>query len=493
MQRIDKNDLIFLSMEEKFEAIVRDIKEISAKGAPVLVGTASIDTSETLSAFLKKEKLVHEVLNAKFHEKEAFIIAQAGRPGVVTIATNMAGRGTDIVLGGNWEVEVAAIENPTPEQIAKIKEQWQKRHDDVIAAGGLHIIGTERHESRRIDNQLRGRAGRQGDPGYSRFYLSLEDNLMRIFASERVKNFMQALGMERGEAIEHGMVSRSIEKAQRKVEGRNFDMRKQLLEYDNVANDQRTIIYRQRNELMASDDISGLINSMRDEVANEVISTHIPQQSVAEQWDIAGLEVALETEFATRLPVQQWLDEDTKLYEESLREKIKQGLSAAYEVKCAIVGDKMRMLEKQLVLQILDNLWKEHLASMDHLRQGIFLRGYAGKNPKQEYKREAFGLFQNLLSNLQHEVTRFLSHVQVKTSAEIDALEQQRAEERAREKLQMQHAQASALQDELAQNAPESQEPAREPFVREDKKVGRNDPCPCGSGKKFKQCHGQLS
>jgi len=493
MQRIDKNDLIFLSMEEKFEAIVRDIKEISAKGAPVLVGTASIDTSELLSAFLKKEKLDHEVLNAKFHEKEAYIIAQAGRPAAVTIATNMAGRGTDIVLGGNWEVEVAALENPTSEQKTKIKEEWQQRHDQVIAAGGLHIIGTERHESRRIDNQLRGRAGRQGDPGYSRFYLSLEDNLMRIFASERVKTFMQALGMERGEAIEHGMVSRSIEKAQRKVEGRNFDIRKQLLEYDNVANDQRTIIYRQRNELMASDDISGLIDNMRDEVADEVISIHIPQQSVAEQWDIAGLEAALEAEFATRLPIQKWLDEDTKLYEESLREKIKQQLNAAYEAKCAIVGDKMRMLEKQLVLQILDNLWKEHLASMDHLRQGIFLRGYAGKNPKQEYKREAFGLFQNLLSNLQHEVTRFLSHVQVKTSAEIDALEQQRAEERAREKLQMQHAQASALQDELADNAQQSRESLREPFVREDKKVGRNDPCPCGSGKKFKQCHGQLS
>jgi preprotein translocase subunit SecA len=315
MQRIDKNDLIFLSMEEKFEAIVRDIKEISATGAPVLVGTASIDTSEILSAFLNKEKLAHEVLNAKFHEKEAFIIAQAGRPGAVTIATNMAGRGTDIVLGGNWEVEVAAVENPDSEQTARIKEEWQKRHDQVIASGGLHIIGTERHESRRIDNQLRGRAGRQGDPGYSRFYLSLEDNLMRIFASERVKNFMQALGMERGEAIEHGMVSRSIEKAQRKVEGRNFDIRKQLLEYDNVANDQRTIIYRQRNELMASEDISGLINSMRDEVADEVISAHIPQQSVAEQWDIQGLEVALEAEFATRLPIQQWLDEDTKLYE----------------------------------------------------------------------------------------------------------------------------------------------------------------------------------
>ncbi len=488
MARQDMNDLIFLSMAEKFEAIVRDIKEISGKGAPILVGTASIDTSELLSNFLTKEKIKHEVLNAKFHEKEAFIISQAGRPGVVTIATNMAGRGTDIVLGGKWEMEVAELQNPTPEQIETIKAQWQERNTQVIAAGGLHIIGTERHESRRIDNQLRGRAGRQGDPGYSRFYLSLEDNLMRIFASERVKNFMQALGMERGEAIEHGMVSRSIEKAQRKVEGRNFDIRKQLLEYDNVANDQRTIIYRQRNELMASQDVSALITDMRAEVADEVTSNYIPPQSVAEQWNIAGLEKALETEFATRLPVQQWLDEDTKLYEESLRERIKVELQAAYDAKCAIVGDKMRQLEKQLVLQILDNLWKEHLGSMDHLRQGIFLRGYAGKNPKQEYKREAFGLFQSLLSNLQHEVTRFLSHVQVKTSEEVDALERQRAEEQAKEKLLMEHAQASAMQEE----SKSGKQDTRTPFVREEKKVGRNDPCPCGSGKKFKQCHGQL-
>lgn len=500
MARLDKNDLIFLSMEEKFEGIVRDIKEISAKGAPVLVGTASIDTSELLSNFLRKENIEHEVLNAKFHEKEAFIIAQAGRPGVVTLATNMAGRGTDIVLGGNSEHEIKALENPTQEQIDEIKARWRITHQQVLDAGGLHIIGTERHESRRIDNQLRGRSGRQGDPGFSRFYLSLEDNLMRIFASERVKSFMQALGMEKGEAIEHSMVSKSIEKAQRKVEGRNFDIRKQLLEYDNVANDQRTIVYRQRNELMASDDISALIGSMREEVANQVITNHIPQQSVPEQWDIEGLEQALDTQFGKKLPVQVWLDEDEKLFEESLREKIVAVLNEEYERKSALVGDKMRLLEKQIVLQILDNLWKEHLAAMDQLRQGIFLRGYAGKNPKQEYKREAFTLFQELLGNLQHEVVRFLSHVQIRTTEEIDAMERQREEERAREKMLFQHAQAATLEQEAA-GSPElaaggqqpQSGPEKIPFVRDEKKVGRNDPCFCGSGKKFKQCHGKLS
>jgi preprotein translocase subunit SecA len=495
MIRIDKNDLIFMTMEEKFEAIVRDIKDISGKGAPVLVGTASIDTSELLSNFLKKEKVEHEVLNAKFHQKEAQIIAQAGRPGVVTIATNMAGRGTDIVLGGKWEHEVAEIENPTSEQVEAIKASWRERHDQVLAAGGLHIIGTERHESRRIDNQLRGRSGRQGDPGFSRFYLSLEDSLMRIFASERVKNFMQALGMERGEAIEHGMVSKSIEKAQRKVEGRNFDIRKQLLEYDNVANDQRTIVYRQRNELMANEDISELIGNMRHEVANQVITNHIPPQSVPEQWDISGLEQAIEAQFARKLPIQQWLDEDEKLFEETLREKITAVLSEDYDNKSMLVGEKMRQLEKQIVLQILDNLWKEHLAAMDQLRQGIFLRGYAGKNPKQEYKREAFSLFQDLLSNLQHEVIRFLSHVQIRTTEEIDAIEKQREAERAREKMQFQHAQAASLQQDAdtgnEQGGSEAGE--RAPFVREGQKVGRNDPCFCGSGKKFKQCHGKLS
>ncbi len=498
--RQDKNDLIYLSIEEKFEAIVKDITEISAKGAPVLVGTASIDTSEILSNFLKKEKIVHEVLNAKFHEREAQIIAQAGRPGVVTIATNMAGRGTDIVLGGNWEHEVAGLDNPTPEQIDQAKQAWRERHQQVLDAGGLHIIGTERHESRRIDNQLRGRSGRQGDPGYSRFYLSLEDNLMRIFASERVKNFMQALGMERGEAIEHGMVSKSIEKAQRKVEGRNFDIRKQLLEYDNVANDQRTIVYRQRNELMASEDISELIGNMRNEVGNEIVSSHIPPQSIPEQWDIEGLEQGIEAQFGRKLPIQQWLDEDEKLFEETLRERIVAVLNEDYENKSALVGEKMRLLEKQIVLQILDNLWKEHLASMDQLRQGIFLRGYAGKNPKQEYKREAFELFQQLLSNLQHEVIRFLSHVKIRTNEEIDEIEKQREAERAREKMLFQHAESASLAQEASASAGEAggqgAGPAgveKTPFVRDGHKVGRNDPCYCGSGKKFKQCHGKLS
>jgi preprotein translocase subunit SecA len=493
MQRIDMNDLVFLSIEEKFEAIVRDINDFSAKGAPVLVGTASIETSEMLSKFLRKEKIEHEVLNAKFHEKEAYIIAQAGRPGVVTIATNMAGRGTDIVLGGSWEAEVAELTDPSPEQVAAIKQEWQKRHDQVLASGGLHIVGTERHESRRIDNQLRGRSGRQGDPGYSRFYLSLEDNLMRIFASERVKTFMQALGMERGEAIEHGMVSKSIEKAQRKVEGRNFDIRKQLLEYDNVANDQRTIVYRQRNQIMASDDIGALVNNMRNDVADEVISSHIPPQSIFEQWDVPGLEKAIEAEFAAHVPAQAWLDEDEKLYEETLRAKIKLALSDAYENKRTVVGEKMHLLEKQIVLQILDTLWKEHLAAMDHLRQGIFLRGYAGKNPKQEYKREAFGLFQSLLSRLQHDVTRFLSHVQVRTPDEIDAIERAREAERAKEKIQFQHAQASAMQPDPDAAQRGEDEELRAPFVREEPKLGRNEPCPCGSGKKYKQCHGRLN
>ncbi len=492
MQRKDMNDLVFLSLPEKFESIVKDIQEFSAKGAPILVGTASIDTSELLSAELKKQKIPHEVLNAKFHEREAQIIAQAGRPGAVTIATNMAGRGTDIVLGGNWEAEVAEIDNPTPEQIEEIKARWQQAHQQVLDAGGLHIIGTERHESRRIDNQLRGRAGRQGDPGYSRFYLSLEDNLMRIFASERVKSFMQALGMEKGEAIEHGMVSKSIEKAQRKVEGRNFDIRKQLLEYDNVANEQRTIVYRQRNEIMTSDDVTPLLDGMREEAADEVISSYVPPQSVFEQWDIPGLEQAIEAEFAIRLPIQQWLEEDEKLYEETLREKIKQSLHEAYQQKREEIGEKIHVLEKQIVLQILDTLWKEHLQAMDQLRQGISLRGYAGKNPKNEYKREAFNLFQGLLTRMAHDVIRFLSHVKVRSPEEIEAIERMREAERAKSQMRFQHAQASALDPGAEEQGGEARD-SKTPFVREEKKVGRNDPCPCGSGKKFKQCHGRLN
>ena len=497
MVRDDANDLIYLSMEEKLEAIVLDVTEMSAKGAPVLVGTASIDTSETLSNFLTKEKIVHEVLNAKFHEREAEIIAQAGKPGVVTIATNMAGRGTDIVLGGKWEAEVAELENPTKIEIEKIKTEWQLRHDQVIAAGGLHIVGTERHESRRIDNQLRGRSGRQGDPGYSRFYLSMEDNLLRIFATDGVKNFMRRLGMERGEAIEHGMVTKQIEKAQRKVEGRNFDIRKQLLEYDNVANDQRTIIYRQRNELMASDDISELLKDMRTEVVGQFVDEYIPPQSVPEQWDIEGLQKAIDAEFSTELNIQKWLDEDDQLYEEQLKQKIDGILFFNYQEKCAAVGEKMRTFEKQITLQILDGLWKDHLATMDHLRQGIFLRSYGGKNPRQEYKREAFALFQDLMTNLQQEVVKVLSNVKIRQEDDVGAIERQREQERARERVNFQHQAASALSESPVGEASPAGRDQREkektsPFIREMAKVGRNDPCPCGSGKKYKVCHGKI-
>ena len=498
MVREDANDLIFLSMEEKFEAILKDIIEIRDKGAPVLVGTASIDTSEILSNYLSKKKISHEVLNAKFHAKEAEIIAQAGRPGAVTIATNMAGRGTDIVLGGKWAAEVEALSNPSQEKIDEIKVQWQQRHEKVLAAGGLHIIGTERHESRRIDNQLRGRAGRQGDPGYSRFYLSMEDNLLRIFASEGVKNFMRKLGMEHGEAIEHGMVTRSIEKAQRKVEGRNFDIRKQLLEYDNVANDQRTIIYRQRNELMARNDISDLLQEMREEVVSGLVDEYIPPQSVPEQWDIPALESVVKTEFNTSQPIQQWLDEDDQLYEDQLKHKLVSILEQEYELKSTTVGENMRLFEKQISLQILDGLWKEHLATMDHLRQGIFLRSYGGKNPRQEYKREAFALFTELLDNLQREAVKVLSHVKIRQEDAADAIERKRREEAAKERMNYQHQEVPALSGSAAveenQRTNDFQQSDRQsPFVRDVAKVGRNDPCPCGSGKKYKLCCGKIS
>ena len=497
MVRDDANDLIYLTTDEKHKAIVEDIIEFRDKGAPILVGTASIETSEILSKFLNKEKIQHAVLNAKYHEKEAQIIAEAGRPGTVTIATNMAGRGTDIVLGGRWESEVAALLDATPEQIEKIKSDWQKRHDQVIEAGGLHIIGTERHESRRIDNQLRGRAGRQGDPGYSRFYLSLEDNLMRIFASDKVGALMRRLGMGEGEAIEHKMVTNSIEKAQRKVEGRNFDIRKQLLEYDDVANDQRQIVYQRRNELMEIDDISNVIETMREGVVQEHISLYIPPQSLEEQWDVAGLEQSLEGEFGVKLPVQQWLDDDNTLYEESLRARILEEIVKSYNDKCALVGENMRVFEKQITLQILDTLWKEHLSQMDSLRQGIGLRGYGGKNPKQEYKREAYALFEELLNNLQHEVVKFLSLVQIKQDESADAIERKRIQEQQKERTNLVHQNATALAADNADNAEGANGQAAEaqqqtPYTREAQKVGRNEPCPCGSGKKFKQCHGKL-
>jgi preprotein translocase subunit SecA len=489
-QRDDLNDLVYLSREEKFDAIVADVQECMAQGAPVLVGTASVETSEELSQRFRKSKIEHKVLNAKYHEQEAEIIAQAGRPGVVTIATNMAGRGTDIVLGGNLESELKAAGDIQESKRETLREAWQQRHDQVIEAGGLHILGTERHESRRIDNQLRGRAGRQGDPGVSRFYLSLEDNLMRIFASDRVKNFMQALGMEKGEAIEHRMVTNAIEKAQRKVEGRNFDIRKQLLEYDDVANDQRQIIYQQRNDLLTEADISETITAIRADVVNEAVDAYIPPLSVEEQWDVPGLEKQLEAEFAVSMPLTEWLEKDDKLYEEALREKIAGEVQAAYDRKCADVGPDMRKIEKQIMLQVLDTLWKEHLATMDHLRQGIHLRAYAQKNPKQEYKRESFNLFEELLGNLKLEVVKFLSHVQIEREDEAELIERQRREAAEREHMAFQHAEASAMGGTAAEGGvPEA--PAQ-PFTREQPKVGRNEPCPCGSGKKYKQCHGKL-
>lgn len=487
VKRIDLNDLVFLSQEEKFEAVIEDINEIVAKGAPILVGTASVETSELLSEMLKKAKIKHSVLNAKQHELEANIIVNAGRPGAVTIATNMAGRGTDIVLGGNVEAELKELKEKgkdSDKKVAAVKADWAERQAKVLEAGGLHIVATERHESRRIDNQLRGRSGRQGDPGVSRFYLSLEDPLMRLFASDRVKNLMRSMGMEHGEAIEHRMVTNAIVKAQRKVEGRNFDIRKHLLEYDDVANDQRQVIYQQRNDLLEDADISDVITNVREDVMDQCISNYIPPMSIEEQWDIAGLEKVLTNEFTTPVPLQQWLDEDTRLDEETLRARIIESVQASYVSRYAHVGDQMREVERQIMLQVLDNLWKEHLASMDQLRQGIGLRAYAQKNPKQEYKRESFALFEGLLDNIKYETIRYLSHIEVATREDMERLEQQRREEQKGREYQ--HAAAAGIDDESAQAAPVQQPQRRGP------KVGRNDVCPCGSGKKYKQCHGKI-
>jgi preprotein translocase subunit SecA len=486
VMRQDLNDKVFLSLEDKYEAIVADVKALQEKQVPILVGTASIETSEEMSRRLNKAGIKHQVLNAKFHAQEAEIIAQAGRPGAVTIATNMAGRGTDIVLGGRWESELAKLENPTPEQVEKLKAEWKDRHEQVLASGGLHIIGTERHESRRIDNQLRGRSGRQGDPGVTRFYLSLEDSLMRIFASERVRNFMQALGMEKGEAIEHRMVNNAIEKAQRKVEGRNFDIRKQLLEFDDVANDQRSIIYHQRNELLDADSIRDTITAIRADVVTDMVTEFIPPQTIEDQWNISGLQQQLETDFGLKLPVANWLEEDNQLHEETLRQKILDEVQTAYDQKCERIGDIMLEIEKQVMLQVIDHSWKDHLATMDHLRQGINLRSYAQKNPKQEYKRESFVLFQDLLTTVKKETIQLLARVEPITREQMEAMENKRREELAKQKMQLRHDELNAIGEEEEQVKPKAQ------IVRGGPKVGRNDPCPCGSGKKFKSCHGQL-
>ncbi|MFM5135484.1 preprotein translocase subunit SecA [Aeromonas rivipollensis] len=489
MVRKDMGDLVYLTAQEKYAAIVEDIRGCVERGQPVLVGTVSIENSELLSGILTKEKIPHKVLNAKFHAMEAEIVAQAGQTGAVTIATNMAGRGTDIVLGGNWQAEIAALENPTSEQIAELKAAWQVRHDAVLAAGGLHIIGTERHESRRIDNQLRGRSGRQGDPGSSRFYLSMEDTLMRIFASDRVTGMMKKLGMEEGEAIEHPWVTKAIENAQRKVEGRNFDIRKNLLEFDDVANDQRKVVYEQRNELLDTNDISDTIHVIRDDVYGSVIDEYIPPQSLEEMWDVPGLEARLKSDFALDLPLQQWLAEDDKLYEEKLRERILEEATKLYAHKQELVGvDVLRNFEKAVMLQTLDGLWKEHLAAMDHLRQGIHLRGYAQKNPKQEYKRESFDLFTQMLETLKRDVVSILSRVQVQ-ERDVEAMEEQQRQQAEAAPRTYTHA---AAENQLADEETQA-DAAPVTFVRDEQKVGRNDPCPCGSGKKYKHCHGQLT
>ena len=476
MIRNDMADLIYLTSEEKFEAIIEDIKDCVERGQPVLVGTISIETSEFLSSLLNKMKIKHKVLNAKFHQQEAEIVADAGKVGAVTIATNMAGRGTDIVLGGNFDAIVDKLKNPSEDTIAHCKEAWQIEHDKVIEIGGLHIVATERHESRRIDNQLRGRSGRQGDAGSTRFYLSMEDGLMRIFASERITNMMRKLGMEHGEAIEHPWVTKSIENAQRKVEGRNFDIRKQLLEFDDVSNDQRKVIYEQRNELMDESEIGEVITAIRYDVVNGIIEQHIPVQSLEEMWDIPGLEERIKGELTLTLPISQWLKEDSKLHEETLREKIIEKVEHAYTLKEEQVGaDVLRQFEKAVMLQSLDSHWKEHLAAMDHLRQGIHLRGYAQKNPKQEFKRESFELFAELLDNLKYDVIGILSKVQIKAESDVEAVEEQ-------------HRKAELLPKEFTHQSTNAVE--KPPEVP---RVGRNEPCPCGSGKKYKHCHGKLT
>lgn len=484
MLRKDMPDLVYMTEHEKIGAIIEDIRERTANGQPVLVGTISIEKSEVVSRELEKAGIAHKVLNAKFHAMEADIVAQAGQTSAVTIATNMAGRGTDIVLGGSWQAEIAQLEDPTEEQIAAIKEAWKIRHDAVLAAGGLHIIGTERHESRRIDNQLRGRSGRQGDAGSSRFYLSMEDALMRIFASDRVSNMMRKLGMKEGEAIEHPWVTKAIANAQRKVESRNFDIRKQLLEYDDVANDQRRAIYSQRNELLDVSDVSETIASIREDVFKTTIDGYIQPQSLEEEWDIQGLTERLKNDFDLDMPIAEWLDKEPELHEETLRERILEKAKEEYQRKEEVVGtEMMRNFEKGVMLQTLDSLWKEHLAAMDYLRQGIHLRGYAQKDPKQEYKRESFNMFATMLESLKHEVISVLSKVQVRMPEEVEALELQRREEAERlaKQQQLSHYEENSLVTEDP-NAPTIAE----------RKVGRNDPCPCGSGKKYKQCHGRL-
>lgn len=490
--RKDMADMVFLTQRGKYKAIIENIIERREKGQPILVGTASIEANELLSSLLKQKNIPHEILNAKQHEREAKIIVEAGRPGSVTIATNMAGRGTDIVLGGNLKSEIAELENPSEEKIAQLTQDWKQRHEKVINAGGLHVLGSERNESRRIDNQLRGRSGRQGDPGSSQYFLSLEDNLMRIFATEKVGNLMRRLGMTEDEAIENPMVSRAIENAQRKVEGHNFDIRKQLLQYDDVANDQRKVVYLQRDELMQADDISDSIAAIRDDVMTGIVDEYVPPQSLEEQWDVSGLEQRLKQDFGLSLPLQQWLEEDEALHEETLRENILNYARAHYQEKFATIDPQaLHNFEKSVMLQQLDNHWKEHLAAMDHLRQGIHLRGYAQKNPAQEFKRESFNMFTSMLGNIKNSVISTLMTVEIQQESEAEAIEQARREEAQQQMNFIHQGMQSSLAHE-AQQHPDVEQEQVQTFVRDQPKVGRNQPCPCGSGKKFKHCHGQV-
>ena len=500
MIRNDQPDLVYLTQDDKFNAIIEDISDCRERRQPVLVGTTSIETSEYLSSLLKKKKIEHEVLNAKQHAREAVVVQQAGRPGAITIATNMAGRGTDIVLGGNLDAELAAAGEDADRQA--IRAEWQKRHQAVLDAGGLHIIGTERHESRRIDNQLRGRSGRQGDPGSSRFYLSMEDNLMRIFGDpNRTKALLSRAGMREGEAIESKLLTRQIERAQRKVEAHNFDIRKNLLEYDDVANDQRKVVYHQRTELMKADEIKDSVAAIREEVAGNLVDQYIPAGSLEDQWDPEGLTQALEADFGLRLDIAAWLREDRKLNDEAIRERVTTALQESYEEKEKAIGSGlMRHVEKEVMLKQLDHHWKDHLAAMDYLRQGIHLRGYAQKNPKQEYKREAFEMFGTMLDQVKHDTISVLSRIRIQSEQDVQRMEAQR---RAAQAMEFRHAQAAALEQMAAAQSQGQPLPAtaeaeaapvpHTPFVRSERKVGRNEPCPCGSGKKYKQCHGRLT
>ncbi|MCL1604142.1 preprotein translocase subunit SecA [Succinatimonas hippei] len=491
MIRTDFPDLIYLTEAEKFKAIIADIKEQVKKGRPVLVGTISIENSEKLSALLDKENIPHQVLNAKFHEKEAQIVAQAGRPATVTIATNMAGRGTDIILGGNLKADIDALgEDPDPNEVKRLTEEWQKRHDAVVAAGGLHIIGSERHESRRIDNQLRGRSGRQGDPGSSRFYLSMDDNLMKLFGSDKLKNFMKRMGMEDGQPLEHKLVTRAIESAQRKVETRNFDIRKSLLDFDDVANEQRKVIYEERNALLDGEDISETINNIRSDVFNSVIDEYIAPESLVEDWKLEDLEKRLASEFLVDVPVVAMVKEDSSIVESDIRDRIIKRAAEIYQDKCEKIGkENQNRLEKGVMLQCIDTLWKEHLAAMDYMRQGIGLQGYAQKNPKNEYKIQSFNLFTKMLDNLKYQVIRTLSRIQIQIRAP-ELTEEQKEELRRRQAEVEQHKREEAVRQLQEMDKPNPQ--SGTPF-KKVMHVGRNDPCPCGSGKKYKNCCGRLS